>query len=154
MLKDKVYEMISVEKKYAEELRSISSSIKHPVLQSLFMGIALDSDKHSIFYESIYRLLTAAQPLLSMDEFDMVNMVVDNHIRMEENMIVFVKNVLGETSDPRLKLLLEAIYEDEVKHHKLLMVLKKMISEKEVLSEDHLWDMVWKESPWHGTPGG
>jgi len=125
LLKDKVYEMISVEKKYAEELRSISSSIKHPVLQSLFRGIALDSDKHSIFYESIYKLLTATQPLLSVEEFDKLSKVVDNHIRMEENMIVFVKNVLGETSDPRLKLLLEAIYEDEVKHHKLLMVFEE-----------------------------
>jgi len=49
---------------------------------------------------------------------------------------------------------LEAIYSDELEHHKLLVSIKRNIAEKEKFGEEELWDMVWKESPWHGAPGG
>lgn len=47
-----------------------------------------------------------------------------------------------------------AIYDDEQKHHKLLLDIKDKIAKRETLTEDVLWDLIWKDSPWHGAPGG
>jgi len=33
-------------------------------------------------------------------------------------------------------------------------VLKKNIAEESALTEEVFWNMVWKDSSWHGAPGG
>jgi hypothetical protein len=53
-----------------------------------------------------------------------------------------------------VKLLISAIADDESRHHKLLLDIKEKIAKPETLTEDILWEMIWKDSPWHGTPGG
>jgi hypothetical protein len=52
-----------------------------------------------------------------------------------------------------VKLILGAIYSDEVEHHKVLVSVKERLAKAEVLTEQDFWDMVWRDSPWHGTPG-
>lgn len=69
-------------------------------------------------------------------------------------MINLVKELIKKTTDPRLKIILEAIYSDELKHHNILVNLLKNIAEREVYTEEELWDAIWKDSPWHGAPGG
>ncbi len=64
-LLEKAKEMVEAEKKYAEELRELSKKFRHPVLQALILGIASDSEKHSVFYNAIVELLTHTQPLLT-----------------------------------------------------------------------------------------
>ena len=151
---NKFREMSSREKEYSEKLAGLAEKFRHPLLQSLILAISRDSMKHSIFYKALADLLSMAQPVLTEEEYKAIAEGIDEHIRMEEDMIKFTKELADQVDDPRLKLVLLAIHEDEVKHHKLLLSIKKNIAEKEKFGEEELWDAVWKDSPWHGTPGG
>jgi len=51
-------------------------------------------------------------------------------------------------------MILVVIYYDELKHHGVLVDLLKNVAEREVYTEEELWDAVWKDSPWHGAPRG
>lgn len=150
----KILEYSALEEKYAEELRKLATSLQHPVLQALFLGIAKDSEKHSLFYKSIAKVLGGVQPLISEEDLKKISETITKHIELEARMMEEARTILEGTNDPRVKLLAAAIYEDEAKHHKLLVNIKEKIAEAETLTEQVLWDMIWKDSPWHGAPGG
>jgi len=146
--------MCEKEMMYAEELIKVAGRFKHPVLQALIKGIARDSEKHSLFYDALATFLSSTQPVLVEEEFRIISEGIEKHIRIEEEMIESTRRILESVDDPRLKLLLSAIYDDEVKHHELLLAIKRAIAERERFGEEELWDTVWRDSPWHGTPGG
>jgi len=50
--------------------------------------------------------------------------------------------------------LLSAILEDEKRHHALLKSVVKIIVRGETITEEEWWDLLWKNVPFHGTPGG
>ncbi|RLG80151.1 MAG: ferritin-like domain-containing protein [Thermoprotei archaeon] len=142
------------EEEYARKLVESAKSFRHPVLQALLKAISRDSEKHSEMYRALVDLLARPQPVLTGEEYRLIAESIDAHIKVEKEMISLVREALGKTEDPRLRVILSAIYDDELKHHSLLVSLKKNIAEREVMSEEELWDAVWKESPWHGAPGG
>ncbi len=70
-------------------------------------------------------------------------------------MIRVVSNVLKEgVEDKAVKFLLEAILKDEVYHHALLKRVHEMIVKRETLTESYIWEMIWKDTTYHGAPGG
>ena len=60
----------------------------------------------------------------------------------------------GEVRDKAVKFLLESVLRDEFYHHALLQKVYEMIVKRETFSESDLWDAVWQEAMFHGTPGG
>ncbi len=79
---------------------------------------------------------------------------IEKHIKVGSYMLAVTENLLGQIDDPRFKLVLKAIYDDEERHHKLLIDLKDKIAYKEKYGEERFWEAIWKDSPWHGAPGG
>ncbi|MEM0504428.1 MAG: hypothetical protein QXN19_01225 [Sulfolobales archaeon] len=138
---------------YAKDLRSVVSSFKHPILQTLIYGISYDSEKHSMFYTALISMLEKAVAL-SEEELKTISTVVDTHIKVEEMMIESTRELLKTVEDDRFKLILSAIYNDELLHHKLLLSIKRAIAEAATVTEEVVWNMVWKDSPYHGTPAG
>ena len=151
---DKIVKMIEEEKRYADELERLSESFKHPVLQGLIKGISLDSRKHSILYAAIADLLKQTQPGLTEDELEIIKKGIEKHIELEAEMVRLTGEWSEKVDDPRLKLLLKAIHEDEVKHHKILVDIKEKLAKEETITEADIWNAIWKDSPWHGGPGG
>lgn len=151
---DELIKYSRLEESYARELGLLAERLHHPVLKAIFAGIAKDSEKHSVFYRAIADALSRAQPFIKEEELKEISEVIEKHIETEAKMLEEARQLLQSTSDPRAKLLLAAIVEDEAKHHALLVSVKKRIAEPEAFTEETMWDMVWKESPWHGTPGG
>lgn len=147
-------EMVEKEKEYAKRLRSVAEKVRHPLLRTLLLGIANDSEKHSKFYEGMARLAKGSYPLVQEEGFEELKAGIDEHIRLEAEMIRLTKKWAKETKDPKLRLLLMAVNEDEVRHHKLLLDIKKNLAEGSVFSEEELWEAIWRDSPWHGAPGG
>lgn len=143
-----------VEERYAKELEELAGSIKHSTLRALMEIISRDSEKHSALYKSIVKLMTEISPFISEEDFKRISSKIEDHIKLEKRMIDRVKEFMAKTEDPRIKILLAAIMDDELKHHGLLKDLRDKIAGPETLTEPILWDMVWKDSPWHGTPGG
>lgn len=147
-------EMVDKEFQYAKELRELASKFRHPALQVLLVGIAQDSEKHSAFYDALVKLLTEPHPMLSEGELEVIKEGIKKHIEQEAEMVRITAELRDKVSDPKLKLILEMIHEDEVRHHKLLLTLQKRIAEAETLTEADVWEMIWSDVAYHGAPGG
>lgn len=92
--------------------------------------------------------------MLREEELKTLKASIEKHLEVEAKMIQLTKEWGEKVEDPRLKMILWAIHEDEVKHHRLLEDIRDKIAKRETFTEDDFWDAVWKDSPWHGTPGG
>lgn len=149
-----IIQFSELEQRYSEELRELANKLNHPVLKALFYSIAKDSEKHSYMYRSLAELFMKTQPFISVDELKMISSVIKRHIETEAKMLEEARRLLSQTSDPRVKLVVSAIADDEARHHALLLSIEKRIAEEETLTEQVVWDMIWRDSPWHGTPGG
>ncbi|MEM1525879.1 MAG: ferritin-like domain-containing protein [Ignisphaera sp.] len=147
-------DLVDMEKSYADKLRILANRIKHPVMKVLLLGIANDSEKHAQLYVAIVELLTKYQPTLSQEEFKALSEEITKHIETEMKMMEVTRELLTKLNDPRVKLLIASIHEDEVKHHKLLISIRDNVSREYVVSEEDMWNAIWRDSPWHGTPGG
>lgn len=147
-------DLANMEEKYAEELKLLADRIGHPVMKALLLGIANDSKKHALMYQAIVELVTRYQPAISQEDFKALVKEIEKHIETEVKMMEVTKELLSKFSDPRVKLLVAAIHDDEVKHHKVLVSIRDNIGREYVISEEDLWNAVWRDSPWHGTPGG
>jgi len=53
-----------------------------------------------------------------------------------------------------VKLLLTAILADEKRHHELLKQVLEILVRGETITEEDWWDILWKNVPFHGAPGG
>ncbi|MCS7128848.1 MAG: ferritin-like domain-containing protein [Desulfurococcaceae archaeon] len=153
-IKKDLLEFAELEEKYAEELRELAKSLKHPVLRAIFESISKDSEKHSALYKAIAILVSEVQPFISEEDLVRITATIEKHIKLESLMLERARGILLKIEDPRVKLLAASIADDESKHHKLLLSIKTGIAEAETFTESMLWDLVWKESPWHGAPGG
>lgn len=148
--------LAEAEQKYAEELRKLAESVKYAtVIGAVIEAVASDSEKHARLYESMLKIVSGwHQPGLIGEDLKLVAQVIDRHIETERRMIEETRKLLTEVADSRMRLLLAAIYEDEVKHHRVLTDIKDKIAKADKLSEEEFWEAVWRDSPWHGTPGG
>jgi lysyl-tRNA synthetase class I len=151
----KLFEEYSkLEKEYHEELKSITSKFRHPLLKALIEGIAQDSLKHSLMYRALAEIARGGLPFLTEEEAEYIRSGITKHIQTEARMIEEAKRLLDDAKEPYSKLILAAILDDERRHHALLVDVHEKIAVKEKFSEEALWDAVWRDSPWHGTPGG
>ncbi|MET1102022.1 MAG: ferritin-like domain-containing protein [Pyrodictiaceae archaeon] len=134
------------EKDYAERLSRLASSISHEALRILLESVAMDSRKHSLLYDAAAKIAAGRTHMLSPEELRELKREVRRHIEEEAKMIELADKLRTSIEDPRLKLIFETIYEDEVRHHKLLVAIEEAIAEKETISEDEFWRSVWEES--------
>ncbi len=147
--------MQKLEKEYAQKLKDSAKEIKNPVVKAVMEAVSQDSFKHSMLYEVITELLSKEHPFISEEVSEHIRKEIDEHIRTETEMIKVVREALEKgVSNKAVKFLLESILRDEVFHHALLTKVNEMIVKRETFTESDMWDLIWKESVWHGTPGG
>ncbi|MEM3357110.1 MAG: ferritin-like domain-containing protein, partial [Candidatus Bathyarchaeia archaeon] len=63
-------------------------------------------------------------------------------------------DLLSSVENEKVKLLLNAILVDEKRHHELLKQVLEIIVHGETITEEDWWDILWKNVPFHGAPGG
>ncbi|MEB3851108.1 MAG: ferritin-like domain-containing protein [Desulfurococcales archaeon] len=146
--------MAEEERRHASEMKKMASRLHHPVLRALFTAIATDSEKHAVFYESLAELAENPQPGITEDDLEMIRSTIEEHIREEAEAVERVRKLLETVDDPRMKVILSALASDEATHHAILLAVKKDIASRETISEQDVWDAVWRDSPWKGSPGG
>ena len=73
---------------------------------------------------------------------------------MEKNLIRRIVEKLPTIKNEKVKLLLEAILADERRHHQLLNEVLKLIVKGETITDEEWLDLIWKNVPFHGAPGG
>ena len=79
---------------------------------------------------------------------------IEAHIEMEEQAVETYGELAEKSDNEQVKKIALMIREDEFRHHALLKDLHKAVIEPETLTEDLIWDVMWKDSPWKGSPGG
>jgi len=145
---------IKVENEIVDSLNAGLVEIKNPPVKGVLKGISLDSVKHAEMYAAATELLTGVSQALGQEHLDKQKELVEKHIRMEAELIKKIGKVLPTIENDKVKLLLEAILEDEKRHHELLKMVLEILVRGETITEADWWDLLWKNAPFHGAPGG
>jgi len=145
---------IKVENEIVDSLNSALVDVKNPPVKGVLKGISLDSVKHAEMYAAATELLTSVSQALSQEHLDKQRALVEKHIRMEAELIKKISKVLPTVENEKVKLLLNAILADEKRHHELLKMVLEILVRGETITEADWWDLLWKNVPFHGAPGG
>jgi hypothetical protein len=153
-LVDFLKEQIKIENRIVNSLNSSLDDIRNPAVRGVLQGISLDSLKHAEMYTSAVGLLTSVQPALAQKQLDKQRELVEKHISLEAELIGKISEKLPSIEDKKIKLLLNAILMDEKRHHELLKEVLEILVRGETITEEDWWDVLWKNVPFHGAPGG
>jgi len=145
---------IEIENEIVRSLNNSLSDIGNPTVKGVLKGISLDSVKHAEMYASAVMLLTKVSQALQQEHLDKQRSLVEKHIKLEAELIEKISQKLPTVENPKVKLLLEAILADEKRHHELLQKILEIIVHGETITEADWWDVMWKNVPFHGSPGG
>jgi len=145
---------IQIENQIVDSLNNALIGVKNPPVRGVLKGISLDSVKHAEMYASAVELLTSVPQALSQETLDKQKAVVEKHIQMEAELIQKINQALPSVENDKVRLLLNAILEDEKRHHQLLKMVLEILVRGETITEDDWWDILWKNVPFHGAPGG
>ena len=145
---------IKLEKEIVEAAHKAVKDLKNRMVKELIEGIASDSTKHASLLSALLASHEGSNPLIDEKVTDQLKANLENHIRLEQQAIDTYKELLKTLEDEKEKMVIKYILNDEVRHHALLKRLHKMIVEKETITEQDLWDLTWKDSISHGSPGG
>jgi rubrerythrin len=105
-------------------------------------------------YDSAVKLLTSVPQALTQENLDEQKRLVERHIELETELIEKISNTLPTVENKKVKLLLNAILVDEKRHHELLKEILEILVKGETITESDWWDVLWKNVPFHGSPGG
>ena len=147
-------EQIKIENKIVDSLNISLVEIGNPAVKGVLRGISLDSVKHAEMYASAINLLTSVPQALSQEHLDKQRELVEKHIRLEAELIKKISKIIPSIENEKVKLLLNAILADEKRHHELLKSVLEILVRGETITEEDWWDVLWKNVPFHGAPGG
>jgi len=147
-------EQIKVENEIVDSLNGALFEVKNPPVKGVLRGISLDSVKHAEMYGAATELLTRVSQALTQETLDKQRALVEKHIHMEAELIKKISKMLPSVENEKVKLLLNAILSDEKRHHALLKMVLETLVRGETITEADWWDLLWKNVPFHGAPGG
>ena len=147
-------EQITIENTIVDSLNNSLREITNQVVKGVLKGISLDSVKHAEMYTAAVKLLTDITPPLTQENLDTQIELVKNHIRLEAELIQKIGKILPNVENEKVSLLLNAILTDEKRHHALLTEVLQILVQGETITEDDWWNLIWKNVPFHGSPGG
>ena len=153
-LLDFMKQQIVIEKRIVNSLNKGVKEIKNPPVKGVLKGISLDSVKHAELYKAAITLLTEVSQALSQENLDAQRKLVENHIKMEADLIAKIEAMMPSVENKKAKFLLDIILTDEKRHHAMLKAILEIIVHAETVSENDLWELLWEGSPFHGAPGG
>jgi len=153
-LLDFMKQQIVIEKRIVNSLNKGVKEIKNPPVKGVLKGISLDSVKHAELYKAAITLLTEVSQALSQENLDAQRKLVENHIKMEADLIAKIEAMMPSVENKKAKFLLDIILTDEKRHHAMLKTILEIIVHAETVSENDLWELLWEGSPFHGAPGG
>ena len=147
-------EQTAIENQIVNSLNRSLEWMMNPAVKGVLKGISLDSKKHAQMYSSAVNLLTTVPPALNQAQLDKQRELVKEHIQLEAKLIKKIGEKLPTIENKKVRLLLNAILADEKRHHKLLKKVLAILVRGETITEEDWWDIIWKNVPFHGAPGG
>ena len=145
---------IVIEKEIVDSLDKGIVDIKNPPVKGVLKGISLDSVKHAELYSAPVMLLTNVSQALKQENLDAQRALVEKHIQMEAELIKKLEKMMPAIENKKVAFLLDAILTDERRHHAMLKMVLEIIIHGETITEEDWWELLWKNVPFHGAPGG
>ena len=145
---------IKIEQTIVDSVKEGLTEIENPAVKGVLKGISLDSLKHAEMYSSAITLLTSVPQALTEKNLDKQKELVKKHIQLEALVIQKLAEAIPSVENEKVKLLLNAILADEKRHHALLQNVLEILVKGETITDKEWWDVMWENSPFHGTPGG
>jgi ribonucleotide reductase beta subunit family protein with ferritin-like domain len=146
-------EQVKLEHHIVESITNSLKNVRNPVVKQVLRAIAFDSQKHAGIYTAAMAI-TEVTPALTDKEFRELKKLTEKHIVDEEKAIAALDKFLPKVKDKKIRFLLESIVADERKHHQLLNKIIDLVVKKEAITEEDWWEILWKNVPFHGAPGG
>jgi rubrerythrin len=128
------------------------SKLGNAFIKDLLLGVSMDSNKHATLLKALKKAVEGPTPFISEPERDKIAKGIAKHIEMEAKAIETYQELANKSDSDQVKTIALMIREDEVRHHALLKELHKAVVEPETLTEEDIWDILWKDTPWHGSP--
>ena len=145
---------IELEMKIIKIVEENVSTLGNVFIKEILLGVSMDSKKHATLLKSLRQAVEGPTPFISVDEREKIAKGIQKHIDIEAKAIETYGELVEKSDNEQVKTIAAMIREDELRHHSLLKQLHKTIVEPETLTEDMIWDILWKDSPFHGSPGG
>ncbi|TFF91125.1 hypothetical protein EU545_05505 [Candidatus Thorarchaeota archaeon] len=151
---DFIDKQIELEERIIEIIKKNTAKLGNDFVKDMLLAISQDSKKHAALLKSLRSAVKGPTPFISTGERDEIRDGIEKHIQLEQKAIDTYKQLAEGSDNKQVKTIALTIREDELRHHALLKDLHKMVVEPETLTEDMLWDIMWKDTPWKGSPGG
>ncbi len=144
---------INFEERIVENVKRTTSSLGNTFVKELLLSIGLDSTKHAQLLKAVKSSMEGPTPFINESERDTIIKDIEDHIKLEAEAVkTYGELARGDYSD-QVKVIAGLILEDEIRHHRLLKQLYKVLIEPETMSDDMVWGDMWDSSPHHGAPG-
>jgi rubrerythrin len=145
---------IELEHKIVKIVEENVAELGNVFVKTLLLAVSTDSKKHADLLTALRNAVEGPTPFISERERDKIAKGIEAHIKMEEQAVKTYGELVEKSDNEQVKSIAGMIREDEFRHHALLKDLHKTVIEPETLTEDDIWDVLWKDTPWKGSPGG
>lgn len=142
--------LADLEEKYAIELDKEYRGYGNEAVRELIASISLDSQKHAGLYRTAQYLVEGKSLAITDEEYVELEKSLQRHIEMEQQMLDAVTTLMKEIEDERVQKILIKIYEDELMHHPFLESFLELVIKRETITEQDIWDMLFRDLPTHG----
>lgn len=139
-----------VEEDYAVKLEGEVRGYGNEVLRDIVGSVAVDSRKHSGLFKACAAITAGESLSITEDEYRELVESLAKHEAVEGNMIKVVDDILTKTKDDRIRMMLNHIKSDEIRHHLLIRNLTKMVVKREVILEKDVWNQLFRDALTHG----
>jgi bacterioferritin (cytochrome b1) len=151
-LSEEMKRMADMEEQYAIKLDKDYRGWGNPAVDALIEAIAFDSKKHAVLYRTAAYLVEGKNLSIIDIKFEDLEKSLRKHIETEEKMLKGVKELITKVENKGAKRLLAEIYGDEVSHHPFMKQLLKLILKGETITEEDVFNMVFRDLPTGGAP--
>jgi len=143
-------EYAKVEEDYSVKLDVDVRGYGNEIFRQILESVAIDSKKHAALYNACATIIEGRSLSITDIEYEQIMKSIKNHIQIEDHMLKVVSEELKKTKDPRIKMMLEHIKDDEYRHHKLLKSMEELVVKDEVVLEKDIWNQVFRDAISHG----
>ena len=137
---------IKLEKEIIDTASKSVDGLKNDLVKELILTIVTDSGKHASMLKALITLNSGVTPFVKEEISEELSDNIRKHIELEAKAISTYKELLDQLKNEKEKLLVKAIYQDEIKHHSLLKKIYKTIIEAETLTENEMWDFLMEDA--------
>ena len=123
-----IKKQITIEKEHVKKISAMEKKVGNAAARLLLLEMRLDSEKHAGILTGILETIKGIPPSKTLWAYELegyidpilVKKSLEQHVKMEADVLAHVEEEMKHTKDEGLKLLLHHIAEDEKKHHKIL----------------------------------